>query len=571
MFDIGNLTHQRAHLVLNTLYQLGVRYFCLAPGSRSTPLALALANLPKECRCIHFDERGLGFHALGYAKASKTPVVIIVTTGTAVANLFPAIAEASASKVPIILLSADRPHELRDCGANQTMSQVDLFKPFTRWEIDLPLSDPLLPDAYLLSTLSYANHRSLYGPAGPVQINCMIREPSFSEKEVFSIPSTPCDYEPSSATPPLSSFKKWAELLASYEKGIILLGADALDEETTPLLTLAEKLNWPIFSDILSGGRKIGDHPHHIEHADILIKTTQNLKIEAVLQIGGSFVSKTLANWISKQALPYFLVTCTPFRQDPTSQVSHKMECKTDLFCLTLNSFLEKKEGPWVAFWKSKADIIKKEISSLFGEDLFSEPFLADFFKDSPCLFLSNSMPIRDADLFIFPKAGENFITANRGISGIDGNVATAIGVAKALNKPLVALLGDVATLHDLNSFALVKQCPVPIFFILINNQGGGIFSFLPIAKKEEILDEFFATEHTYSFEGVAKMFSIPFTKVSSCMELKEAMKNNKTSCIIECSTSRKNNVMHHETIYKKIEEKLCSFIDRLETLETSR
>ena len=569
MLDIGHFTLERAHLIINTLYTLGVRYFCIAPGSRSTPLALAFSKLPKECRCVHFDERGLGFHALGFAKAAKSPVVIIVTTGTAVANLFPAIAEASLSRVPLILLSADRPSELRDCGSNQTMDQVGLFKSFTRWDIDLPLSDPLIPDSYILSTLSYAVSRSLHGPKGPVQINCMIREPSFSQKEVSYTHSSPCVYEPTQVAPLLTSFKKWANLLSLYDKGIILLGSDALDEKIAPLLSLAKKMGWPIFSDILSGGRQIGDHPYHIEHPDILLKTFPDIEIEAILQLGNSIVSKTLTKWIEKQKIPYFLVTDHPFRQDPQSKISHKMECKTDLFCTTLSSLLLEKSDSWVTFWKEKATLLKKELQSFFLEkNVFSEPFISCFFKDSPHLFLSNSMPIRDADLFIFPEKGNVSVTANRGISGIDGNIATAIGIAKALKKPLVALLGDIATLHDLNSFALLKESSTPIFFIIINNQGGGIFSFLPIAKKEEVFDEIFATEHSYSFESIAKTFSIPFFSASSCESLSEAVEQaNGVSCIIECKTARKENVFNHEAIYKKMQDALCSFTEPMEVL----
>ncbi|MES2200255.1 MAG: 2-succinyl-5-enolpyruvyl-6-hydroxy-3-cyclohexene-1-carboxylic-acid synthase [Chlamydiota bacterium] len=572
MLDIGNFTLERAHLIINTLYTLGVRYFCVAPGSRSTPLALAFSKLPKECRCVHFDERGLGFHALGFAKASKTPVVIIVTTGTAVANLFPSIAEASLSRVPLILLSADRPSELRDCGANQTMNQAGLFKSFTRWDIDLPLSDPLILDSYILSTLSYAVSRSLYGPAGPVQINCMIREPFFSESDPSPNFASPCVYEPTQTAPPLSSFKKWAELFSTYDKGIILLGSLAIDEDTTSLLSLAEKMGWPIFSDVLSGGRQIGDHPYHIEHPEIFLKTFPSIEIEAVLQIGGNIVSKTLTTWLNKQTIPYFLVTDHPFRQDPHSRVSYKMECKTDLFCETISSFLVEKKNSWVTSWKDKAASLKKELDSFFLENKeFSEPSIAYFFKDFSHLFLSNSMPVRDADLFLFAKEGTAFITANRGVSGIDGNIATAIGVAKAIKQPLVALLGDLATLHDLNSFALLKESSVPIFFIIINNQGGGIFSFLPVAKKEDVFDEIFATEHSYSFEAIAKTFSIPFFSASSSEELNQAWEQcNKMTCIIECKTVRKENVFHHETIYKKMRDNLCYLTEPSETLTSN-
>lgn len=573
MTDLGSFNLHRANLVIDTLLAQGVKYFCLSPGSRSTPLMLAISRVPKECICVHFDERGLGFHALGFAKASNSPVVILVTTGTAVANLLPAIAEASASRIPLIVLSADRPPELRDCGANQTMDQVHLFKPFTKWEIDLAFSDPLASDAYLISSIAYAANRSL---KGPVQVNCMIREPLFSSSLLEQREYSSCLYEPVISIPPTSSFEKWAQLLSEYENGIILLGSGALQKNTASILVLAEKLGWPIFSDILSGGRQIGNHPFHMQYPDLFLKSYPDIKADVILHIGDGIVSKTITKWISNQKdIPYFLVTDHSSRQDPEHRVSRRIECEGSLFCHMLNQFIFPKTTPWAPFWKNGSEIIKKELDDFFSSNTtFSEPSILHSLKEFSHLFLSNSMPIRDADLFLFSDTGTSLVAANRGISGIDGNIATVTGIATATKQPLVAILGDLAVLHDLNSFALSKKSSSPIFFIIINNQGGGIFSFLPISEKREVFEELVATAHDYSFEFIAKTFSLSFYSVDSLDAWEntwnEALTQNK-SCIIECHTQRDDNVQNHENIYTRIKTSLCSSLLPLESLMLNR
>ena len=565
---------KRANLLIDTLYNQGIHNFCVAPGSRSTPLALAIGEHPKAKAFIHFDERGLGFYALGLAKALKTPVALLVTTGTAVANLFPAIMEAHLSRIPLLILSADRPPELRDCGANQTADHIKIFESFTRWETDLAFSDPLASDEYIISTLAHAVDRCFKSPAGPVQVNCMIREPfiyldTFSKEDHIS-----CVYESRNTTPPVTTFKTWGTLLSQKEKGVILLGSDALQEsDLDSFLLLAEKLNWPIFSDIISGGRQIGDHPCHIEHFEFLIKALPDMQADVILQIGNRFVSKSLQQWIQKQKTSsYFFVADHPFRQDPLHRVSRRMECNTDLFCKSLINWITPPLNSWTFLWKSAAILTKQIIAEHFlKNEAFTEPSLFSFFNSqnpSFPFFLSNSMPVRDADLLFYPLEGNSSFFCNRGSSGIDGNIATAAGIAEGLQKPLIAILGDLATLHDINSLSLVSKSKIPIILIIINNQGGGIFSFLPVAEKKELFEEFIATSHPYSFSLISETFSLPYAKVDSLESLEKTWKQaqkTKTHFVIECSTERKSNVIHHQTLYDKVSKQLCSFMKSLE------
>ncbi len=562
---------ERAKLVIDTLYQQGIHHFCIAPGSRSTPLALAIADHPKANAFTHFDERGLGFYALGLAKSLSAPVAVLVTTGTAVANLLPAIMEAHLSRIPLLILSADRPPELRDCGSNQTADQVKIFTAFTRWEVDLAFSDPLASNEYMLSTLSYAVDRCSKNPAGPVQVNCMIREPFIHLDTLPEKHYTSCFYEPSSQSPCLESFKIWGKLLSQEKKGVILLGSDALkNEDLDSFLLLAEALDWPIFSDIISGGRQIGDHPCHIEYFELILKSIPDMQVNTVLQIGNRFVSKHLQTWIQNQLLDsYFLVVDHPFRQDPLHKVSRRMECNTDLFCKSILNWISPSKTHWTSLWKSLSLKVKQIIQTHFLEsNEFTEPSIFSFLsKINPSfhLYLSSSMPVRDADLLFYPEEGSCSIFCNRGASGIDGNIATAAGHAKGLQKPLVAIVGDLAALHDLSSFSLIYRSETPIILVLINNQGGGIFSFLPVAEKKEQFEEFIATSHDYSFAAIAQTFSLPYTKVNSLEEWDKAWSQTQTSCLIEYCTQRASNVIHHKNLYNKVSENLCSFMKSLE------
>jgi 2-succinyl-5-enolpyruvyl-6-hydroxy-3-cyclohexene-1-carboxylate synthase len=571
MKKLPNLTHENASIVIRTLKEQGVEHFCLAPGSRSTPLMLAISKLQKKQVHVHFDERGLGFLALGLAKASKKPVAILVTSGTAVANLLPSIIEASLSHTPLILLSADRPPELRDCGSNQTIDQVKIFSPFLKWEIDLPLSDPFCESRYIASRISYGVKK---GEKGPIQINCMIREPFFPLDSKETVFSSSCSYAPSSLLPDLSSLQKWSQLLSKKKKGIILLGLDAFKALPPYLLAFAKKIGWPILCDILSQGRALGEHPCHAEHFELFIRAFPSLEIDAILHIGDRFVSKELLSFIQKQKdLTYFHVTENDIRYDPLSLINHKMECNPSLFLKAITPFIKENTSPsWISFWQNGSSLIKKNLEAFFAkEQAFSEPSILYSLKEMSHFFFSNSMPIRDADLFLYPKKGISFSLANRGASGIDGNIATAAGASYALEKPLVAVLGDLASLHDLNSLALIKKAPSPIFLVIINNGGGGIFSFLPVAGEKECFEELVATSHCYDFSLIAKSFLCPYyfseTKEGLKKALEQARKDN-VSCLIECKSSREENKKNHNAIYQEIQDTLCSSTDLLETLK---
>lgn len=556
--SIGAMNEKSAKLIVDQLVKQGVGFFCVAPGSRSTPLAIAIAEQKTVPSIVHFDERGAGFCALGYAKGTGKPAAVLVTSGTAVANLFPSIMEASYAQIPLIVLTGDRPPELRDNGSNQTADQVKIFGNYVRWQVDLPCLDLFIDEAYIGTTIAHAVFRTMQGTRGAVHINCMFREPLFSSSSVDVPTLLSTRYEESEPHPSRSTLESWADLLSSQKNGVIIVGANSSIYNPAPIHALAQKLGWPLFADILSGART--PDSASIPYYDLILKTVKDLKVDTVLHFGDRLVSKTLLEWLSTSAPSrYFLVADHPMHHDPKHQVTHRLVCDPALFAMEILPYIKEPQKSWHEEWLGHAKIIEQELEKFFADaNGLTEPSLAHYLKDNLsseyALFLANSMPIRDADSFFFPKERKGPIFANRGVSGIDGNIATAVGIAHGANRPLLAILGDQTFLHDLNSLALVKKSSYPVILLVINNGGGAIFSFLPISSKKELFDNYFAAAHTLTFEKAAELFDLPYAFVESQNELAAAL-SQKRSMLIEMHTKREENLHLHKEIIRN----LCS------------
>ncbi len=546
-----------ARKLIDGLIAQGIDYFCCGPGSRSTTLSLAIANHPKAKWTVHFDERGLGFHAVGYGKAAKKPAVVMVTSGTAVSNLMPAIIEACNDMTPMIILTADRPPELRDCGANQTCDQVKMFSNFVRLQIDLPCPDDHLSDRYLASTLSHAVAMASYPPAGPVHINCMFREPLFG-KTPDPVSLQPCvQFAAPQFIPSVETIDHWAEKLSKKRRGVIVVGSSSSDLNEAVFL-LAKHLQWPVFADILSSLRTGTNDPSLITHFDPILKLKNSLEIDAVIQFGNRFVSKTLAQWLNKQTLEFYLhVSEHPLRQDPLHLVTDRIIASPNYFVRELIDTLTIEDNSWLKEWSDWDAQCKEKLAELFSaNNALTEPGLiweiASFLSPTWNLFLANSMPIRDADHFFLPVSSIAQIFGNRGVSGIDGNIATACGLSVGNNKPTLAVIGDLTFLHDLNSLAMLAKSPHPIVLCVVNNGGGGIFSFLPVSKREEAFESFIAAAHTTRFDAAAKLFDIPYFHPETPGEFGELLfdqEKNPHSCIIEIATDRAENFHVHQQL----------------------
>ncbi|MBS0625296.1 MAG: 2-succinyl-5-enolpyruvyl-6-hydroxy-3-cyclohexene-1-carboxylic-acid synthase [Verrucomicrobia bacterium] len=518
--------------IVDQLVQQGVRHFVIAPGSRNTPLVMAVAHHPKAIAHVHYDERGAGFFALGIGKGGQMPAAVIATSGTAVGNLLPSVMEARHSFAPLLLLTADRPPELIDAGANQATDQLKIFQNFTRGQIYLPTSGKEVSENYVRSSVAHGVCLSLATP-GPVQINWHIRDPLFTPPFPKLAEGAKIDLHLSKRLPSTSPCLRG--------NGAIAIGRLPSKSDLGPILALAERLRWPVFGDILSNARL---HPTYeqIRHFDWIFKGDPP-KADMVLQFGDRMTSKKYLEW-AKEARVIHVSPWTDL-QDPGRYLSQRVLSDPAAFCEAAEWVPA--DGEWLALWRElDAEIESETAKALKSSPLCTEAHafdaLSKCFDREWSIYLGSGMPIRDADHFFFPEQLKG-IFANRGLSGIDGNIATASGLSIALQSPVAAFIGDQAALHDLNSLPLIAKANVML--VISNNFGSGIFSHLPIAKgaAPDHFERFFANAHTLQFEEAAKMFRLPYFKAESISELIQAWKKGRgSSGIIELITSRKTN-----------------------------
>jgi 2-succinyl-5-enolpyruvyl-6-hydroxy-3-cyclohexene-1-carboxylate synthase len=547
----------------------GVTYFCLSPGSRSTPLAIAISSHLQAEAFVHFDERAMAFHALGYAKAIKKPVVIVTTSGTACGNLLPAIMEAHESSIPLIILTADRPYELQECGANQTTNQIGMFQNYVRWQHQLPHPEFFISEDCLKTTIAHAIAKATRGHKGPVHLNCMFREPFFSTTynplDPFIVKEPKTTLLSSKISLSEDSTSLIVSLMNSSKKGLILLGYETFDqttEELSSFYALAETLQWPIISDVLS---QVKTHPLILSYYDLICKTlaSEELSPDCVLHFGGNFVSKHLLTFL-KNATPKTYIHISPYekRQDPAHLITHRVTLSPLTFCEEILPLIEPKTpSSYLSYWSSLNICIESTLKTFFIENKgFSEPHifnaLAHYDLSSHALFIASSMPIRDLMDFSHPQNPPIGIYGNRGLSGIDGNIATAIGIAKALSTPMIVILGDQTFLHDFSSLSQLKYLKHPMIFLIINNDGGNIFSYLPIYEKKTVCEAYFINPHGFKFSHVAAMFGLSYFHHQSLEAFQQDFPKTLSSShhhLIELQTHREDNLKTHQTIKELI------------------
>jgi 2-succinyl-5-enolpyruvyl-6-hydroxy-3-cyclohexene-1-carboxylate synthase len=579
--DAPNLPRLWADLLIEELLRGGVGLFCLASGSRSTPLASAIAENPRarERVLMHYDERGTAFAALGYARATGRPAVWITTSGTAVANGLPAVVEASVDGVPMILLTADRPPELRETGANQTIDQPGIFGGYPRWSFDLPAPDPRIDPTMVLTTVDQAIHRALRVPAGPVHLNAAFREPLAPDSdgedraEYLSVlrrwieGDAPYTTYPESR--PVADAEALYHELRPIERGLLVAGRLDSSAERDSVLRLSQVLGWPILPDIASGLRLGGEHSNLAAHYDLLLadeKFATAHAPEAVLHVGGRLVSKRMQQHVSRSSpSPYAVVHASPARFDPDHRVTHNVETDVAKFCDELTR-LAGKEPPrpdtlWTRSWTGASEKVGEVLDTALPEEgEISEPFVARtvsrLVPDGWGLFLASSMPVRDMDTYAASDGAALKVATNRGASGIDGTLASAAGFVRGTGRPAVCVIGDLALLHDLNSLAMLRNLPHPLITVAINNDGGGIFSFLPVSKHRDIFEPYFGTPHGLGFESAASMFGLsyenPTTGAAFASAFREASGRD-SSTLIEVNTNRDANLDLHRELQQRV------------------
>ncbi len=559
-----------AGLLVEEFVRLGVDAFFLSPGSRCTPLTLAVAEHGTAQATVHFDERASAFAALGFAKETGRPAALVCTSGTAAVNYWPAIVEAAMSGVPLIVLTADRPPELQSTGANQAIDQQGLYGGYVRWAFTLPCPSREIPPEMVLTTVDQAVHRAGRSPRGPVQLNCMFREPlapspgeewsgihgeSVARWRESALPYT--RYAPESREPAPESVQAAAEALGECERGVVVLGQLPPQTRREDVNALLDALGWPVFPDIASGFRLGAAGRNLLPYYDALL-AFETVRPDGVLHLGGPITSKRLLTLLHDYPPPHYVMAAdTPERRDPSHRVTLRLECAPDAFCRALANA----EASWKAApqrdWLVKASAEAGECLRAYFEarGTLSEPLVARLISRTlppdSVLFLGNSMPIRDMDRFAVADGPPARVHANRGASGIDGCVATAAGLALAANGPVTAVLGDLAVLHDLNALNLLQGLEHPFALVVINNDGGGIFSFLPIAQHEHVFEPYFATPHGLRFEDSARMFGLRYVRPETPAEFSAAYGKAiepAGATVIEVVTGRERNyVMHRE------------------------
>lgn len=580
----GNLNTFWADLMIEELIRSGVDYFCISPGSRSTPLTVAVARNKNAKSIVCYDERNSAFHALGFARASRKPAAIITTSGTAAANLYPAIIEASNDNIPMVILTADRPPELIDTSANQTIVQPNMFAGYIRWSFDMPCPDENIRPEIVLTTIDQAVYRSMFLNPGPVHINCRFRTPleptgeKPSDEYIKNIKvwgesaRTFTKYECPRVIAADESLASLAKDIHQTDAGMIIVGKLNCYEERKAVMGLVNLLNWPVYADITSGLRLTDCPTNIIRYFDQELLSGEFNKKAApslVLHIGGRKTSKRVGEFLDQNRPDkYILINSTPQRQDPIHALTAFLQGDITDTCESLMDITQLLEqNDYAEFYAEKAKqadaIIAKNIDDM--PDI-SEPFIARelsrMIPDDTSLVLSSSMPIRDMDLYSVSNRVGITVAANRGASGIDGVISTASGFAVGKGNLTTLLIGDMAFMHDINALDLLRKIKAPVIIIVVNNQGGGIFHFLPISEVEDVFEDFFVVPHDHKFKGACETFGIAHYEPKDKDAFTEAYKTaieKALPAVIEVATDRNENLNLRRTIKKQIIEALES------------
>ncbi|WP_026563220.1 2-succinyl-5-enolpyruvyl-6-hydroxy-3-cyclohexene-1-carboxylic-acid synthase [Bacillus sp. UNC41MFS5] len=565
--------------IVSELIFTGVTDVVVSPGSRSTPMAMIMAEHPELNVHIHVDERSAAFFALGIAKSLNKPVAILCTSGTAAANYFPAIVEARYARVPLIVLTADRPHELREVGAPQAIDQIHLYGKHVKWFTEMALpekSDEIIRYARTICARAVAIAKS--APSGPVHLNFPFREPLVPklDDEIFQLRERPNGYvkvHTGDLTMAEEQYKEIAEKLSKTTRGIIVCGNIVADIFPEAVTRLAEKLNFPIIADPLSQLRS-GKHSleNIIEAYDTFLRNDDAkvfLKPDVILRFGAMPISKALTIFIKENGdAEQYVIDGGGGWRDPASLSTNMIFCNESLFCEKIETYtVEKSSVDFLTAWKRVNQLTKDTMISLSDITELSEGRLfyqlAEMLPEGAALFVGNSMPIRDLDSFFLNNHKTIKVMANRGANGIDGTVSTALGAA--LNSSsLYLVLGDLTFFHDLNGLIAAKLYNININIILINNNGGGIFSFLPQSEHPKNFELLFGTPLGIDFEHAVKMFNGNYIKIEDWDHFGAEMRKSIHSTginVFELVTNRERNRDEHREFWNYVSQEISNFV----------
>jgi 2-succinyl-5-enolpyruvyl-6-hydroxy-3-cyclohexene-1-carboxylate synthase len=536
-----------SEIFVDELARSGLKGVCAAPGSRHTPLMLAFAKHPDIKVYSHLDERSASFFALGLALASDAPVALICTSGTAGANMYPAIIEAHQSRVPLIVITADRPAEARHSGANQTIDQIKMFGDFVLWFVDMALPEanpPALAIRNLRTTANRAYAKANGIRKGVVHINMPFRkplEPIPVEGDILDVSAGRLDNQPFVSTfipreleGDYSAYRTnmnldndLEELLKQHPNGLIVCGTGLRDDDES---TFAHQM---AYLSGTTGYPVVVDGTSDIRFSTVLMPISTHETVLAgkspfwqppqiIIQFGNMPTSRWLEEFIASNPPEHYLYVAAHGEWADSNYLTTRYIQGT---AYDFAWYFSDKKPIVNSEWKKRIITLENETWKVIDHKIGTGEYfdgavvydVVDLIPFRSTLFVGNSLPVRHLDQFGKPQDKRIYTYANRGASGIDGNISSALGAGAARpDKPLVAIVGDITFYHDMNGLLAVHRCGVPITIVLLNNDGGGIFNRLPIKNFEPEFTDYFLTPHGLDFSHAAKMYGLDYILVDA-------------------------------------------------------
>lgn len=614
-----NPTYAYVGAFVDELQRMGVHHAVICPGSRSTPLALTFAQQAAIQTWMHVDERSAAFFALGLAKRSRQPVAIVCTSGSAAANFLPAIVEAKLTHASLLVLTADRPHELRENGAPQSIDQNRLYGTHVKWFVEVALPEATNAAMRYIRTLAdRATALARAMPAAPVHLNFPFREPltpdpiaaqplpPLTQRDALGWQGRPANMPyiavhelslTSTTAPPPGSVpievQQLAARLQSVPRGLIVVGPIAEPTLVGPLLALARALDYPMLADPLSQLR-CGEHDrtHILTSYDAFLRLdsfVSRASPELIIRFGAMPTSKPVLQYMQHYAsCPQIVIDGQAGWDEPTQLASTLIHANPTALCVQLNAACEETsivyawlkheihalkgetdvDTQWLHLWQEADQVTRRALQEsiqampvLFEGRVFTE--LAALLPEQATLYVGNSMPVRDLDTFFWGNKRTIHILGNRGANGIDGVVSSALGASaatRAQHEPTVLVIGDLSFFHDLNGLLAARLHQLDITIVLINNDGGGIFSFLPQASHSEHFEQLFGTPTGLDFRLAVQMYGGHFQRIAQWEQFREAVTHSMTRGglhVIEVATERESNVRLHRQLWRAVEQAL--------------
>ncbi len=560
-----------ARALVEGLARAGVRDACVTPGSRSTPLTVALAEQDAIRPWLHLDERSSAFFALGLARASGRPVVLVCTSGTAAANYHPAVVEADLSRVPLIVCTADRPPHLRNVGAPQTIDQVGLYGVSVRHERDLPA--PGSPDAspqVFGQAAAHAVEESLGPLPGPVHLNVPFDEPLIEPPGAHPAPVPTEQGGSLPAVPPVAprpdAIEAAVAALNGCERPLVVAGPESGGLPAEPVAALASALGAPLLADPLSGLRTgAHDRTHVIDAYDAFLRDARAAALapDCILRFGAAPTSKALNQFLAGATGATHILCDLPgsFR-DPNAVTTQRLTADARSAAVALREGLSHEaNGDWLAQWRERDARARRALDAytLAAPDPFEGRAVVELQRALPAgatIFAGSSMPVRDVDSFLAGDGKPLAVASNRGANGIDGVVSSALGHAAAGVGPVVLLIGDISLYHDLNGLWPGMRHGLDLTVVMLNNGGSAIFHYLPQAAHEHVFEEWFATPSDIDFAAAAAAYGASHRVLGDWSELDGALSGpGRGVRIIEVRTDRVRNLQMHQEAWAQANE----------------